>query len=292
MMRQPAGYINLIAFLLFLSCKPQQRDEKVITVTIEPIRYFTEKITGGKFAVNTVVPEGQSPEAYDPTPQQMVQIGKSAAYLQTGYIGFELAWMDKIKENNPDVKFFDLSEKVNLLTSHHGHAHEHGGHRHEGADPHIWSSTEGAKTIAWNILNAILSLDRDNASFYWENFNGLMEEIDSTEVEIMKYVAPLLSRAFIIYHPALTYYAHDFNLTQLCIETDGKEPTPAQLKELIDTAHNYNVRVIFIQEEFDKKSAEVIAHEAGCKLVTINPLSYDWGREMIHIAKALDEEDE
>jgi len=292
MMRQPAGYIGFIAFLLLLSCKPQQRDEKIITVTIEPIRYFTEKITGGKFVVNTVVPEGQSPETYDPTPQQMVQIGKSTAYLQTGYIGFELAWMDKIKENNPDVKFFDLSEKVNLLTSHHGHVGEYDGHRHEGADPHIWNSTEGAKTIAWNILNAILSLDRDNSDFYWENFNRLMEEIDGVEAEIMKYVAPLLSRAFIIYHPALTYYAHDFNLTQLCIETDGKEPTPAQLKELIDTAHNYNVRVIFIQEEFNRKSAEAIAHEAGCKLVTINPLSYDWGGEMIHIAKALTEEDE
>ena len=68
---------------------------------------------------------------------------------------------------------------------------------------------------------------------------------------------------------------------------DGKEPSPAQLKPMVETARANNARVVFIQQEFDQKNAELIARETGCKLTVINPLAYDWPKEMIHIAKAL-----
>lgn len=90
-----------------------------------------------------------------------------------------------------------------------------------------------------------------------------------------------------IYHPSLTYFAEEFGLEQLPIEADGKEPSPKQLKELIKTARNENVKVIFVQREFDIKQAETIAKEIGITPVEIAPLSYDWGQEMIHIAKSL-----
>ena len=93
-------------------------------MTIEPQRYFAEKIAGDKFKINCVVPAGQSPETYDPTPQQMVQVGKSQGYLRIGSIGFEQAWKDNIRNNNPGLKVFDLSEGIDLLkrqTSPHAH---------------------------------------------------------------------------------------------------------------------------------------------------------------------------
>ena len=86
---------------------------------------------------------------------------------------------------------------------------------------------------------------------------------------------------------AVSYFAAEYQLTQLCIEMDGKEPSPAQLKELVDTARANNTRVVFIQQEFDQKNAELIARETGCKLVRINPLSYNWHEEMILIAQSL-----
>ncbi len=66
-------FLLLIATLLF-SCKQggQQNkkndDKPVITVTIEPLRYFTEAIAGDEFTVVSMVPKGSSPETYDPTP--------------------------------------------------------------------------------------------------------------------------------------------------------------------------------------------------------------------------------
>lgn len=301
-MKQTSILITILSFFLLTACVTKQANETVVTVTIEPQRYFAEKIAGDKFKINCVVPAGQSPETYDPTPQQMIQIGRSIAYLRIGPIGFEQAWMDKIRENNPKLQVFDTSEGMNLLTDTEDddHAHEHGTHDHDahageeahhhhhgGVDPHIWSSIAGAKAVAWKTLNAFIELDPDNTEYFWQNYNKLVDEIDKTNTEIKQLLDPLTDRTFIIYHPALTYFANEFNLTQLCIEMDGKEPSPAQLKRLVETARANNARVVFIQQEFDQKNAELIAKETGCKLTVINPLAYDWTKEMIHIAKAL-----
>ena len=302
-MKRTSIIITFLSILLLTACVNKQTEGNIVTVTIEPQRYFAEKIAGDKFKINCVVPAGQSPETYDPTPQQMIQVRKSIAYLRIGPIGFEQAWMDKIRENNPKLEIFDTSEGMKLLadTEEDTHAHDHAAHDHDahagedahhhhhhgGVDPHIWSSIAGAKVVAWNTLNAFIALDPDNTEYFWKNYNELVDEIDKTKTEIKQLLDPLTDRTFIIYHPALTYFANEFNLIQLCIEMDGKEPSPAQLKMLVETARENNARVVFIQQEFDQKNAELIAKETGCKLTVINPLAYDWSKEMIHIAKAL-----
>ena len=80
----------LLIIVLLVSCnmgkseKSQDNEKPVIAVTIEPQRYFTEAIAGDKFDVISIVPKGSSPETYDPTPQQLVSLGDSKAYLRIG----------------------------------------------------------------------------------------------------------------------------------------------------------------------------------------------------------------
>jgi zinc transport system substrate-binding protein len=91
------------------------------------------------------------------------------------------------------------------------------------------------------------------------------------------------------YHPSLTYYSREFGLKQLPIESEGKEPSPVKLKTLIDEARKEEVRVIFIQREFDRRHAEAIAAEAGCRVAEIAPAAYNWPETMLHVAKCLAE---
>ena len=114
-MKYTGIYILLTVLLLLAACTGKLTEGKVVTVTIETQRFFAERIAGDKFVVHCVVPSGQSPETYDPTPKQMVQIGQSEAYLQIGYIGFEQVWMQKIRENNPDLKIFDVSKGMQFV---------------------------------------------------------------------------------------------------------------------------------------------------------------------------------
>ncbi|MDD4418434.1 MAG: zinc ABC transporter substrate-binding protein, partial [Bacteroides graminisolvens] len=93
--------------------------------------------------------------------------------------------------------------------------------------------------------------------------------------------------AFMIYHPALSYFARDYGLHQICIEEEGKEPSPAHLSDLIEICKEEEVRIIFVQPEFDRRNAEIIAKQTNTNIVDVNPLSYNWEKEMIHIANSL-----
>jgi len=273
---------------LFICCAcgntTRQSEKPVLTVTLEPLRYFTEAIAGEHFEVVSMVPKGSSPESYDPTPQQLVNLGRSRAYLRIGYIGFEQAWMRKLEANCPDMKVYDTSQGVDLIR---GEGHWHGDHFHEGGvEPHIWNSTQNALIMADNIYQALCELDSTHQEDYQKRLDVLKQTIRQTD-ENVRTLLKNADSTFLIYHPALSYFARDYGLCQLSIEEGGKEPSPAQLKALIETCRNENVHTIFVQQEFDQRNAQLIAHELGINIVSINPLSYDWVKEMIQIAEAL-----
>ena len=273
---------------LFICCAcghtPQQSEKPVITVTLEPLRFFTEAIAGDCFEVVSMVPKGSSPESYDPTPQQLINLSKSQAYLRIGYIGFEQAWMKKLEANCPNMKVYDTSKGVDLIRT---EGHWHGDHYHEGGiEPHIWNSTQNATVIADNIYAALCELDTDHQEQYKKRLDVLKETIRRTNENVRTFLENADS-IFLIYHPALSYFARDYDLKQISIEEGGKEPSPAQLKDLIDCCRKENIHVIFVQQEFDQRNAQLIADELGVKVVSINPLSYNWTEEMLRVAKAL-----
>lgn len=282
--------LPIICLLLALSsCRNAEKNDKpTITVTIEPLRYFTEAIAGDKFNVVSIVPEGSSPETYDPTPQQMVNLNKSIAYLRIGYIGFEQSWISKLQENFPELSFYDTSAGVNLIHQQCSHSHGNNGeekHAH-GIEPHIWNSTENAKIIANNICNALEEIDNRNSDYYQHKLDSITEIIERTDNEIRNIISGA-EKTFLIYHPALTYFARDYGLEQISIEEDGKEPSPAHLQSLIKLCREKNAKVIFVQQEFDMRNAETIAKELGVKVIPVNPLNYNWTEEMTNTAKAL-----
>lgn len=275
----------LTLFILSACGNTTQKSEKpILTVTLEPLRYFTEAIAGDNYEVVSMVPKGSSPESYDPTPQQLVNLSKSQAYFRIGYIGFEQAWMKKLEANCPNMKVYDTSKGIDLIRD---KGHWHGDHFHEGGvEPHVWNSTQNALIIADNIYQALCELDSTHQEDYQKRLDVLKQTIRQTDAN----VRTLLENAdstFLIYHPALSYFARDYGLKQVSIEEGGKEPSPAQLKTLIETCRNENVHTIFVQQEFDQRNAQLIANELGVNIVSINPLSYDWVKEMIRIAEAL-----
>ena len=285
---------HIFALLLIIICltscntgKPKQNNEKpVIAVTIEPQRYFTEAIAGDKFDVISIVPKGSSPETYDPTPQQLVSLGDSKAYFRIGYIGFEQVWMDRLTDNTPHIQVFDTSKDVDLIFE---EEEIHGDHRHAGGvEPHIWNSTGNALIIARNTYKALCQLDKENEAYYLARYDSLSQRIIQTDSIIRETLKePGATRTFMIYHPALSYFARDYGLQQISIEEGGKEPSPAHLKELVDVCRQADVRVILIQPEFDHRNAEIIAKETRTRIVPIHPLSYDWEAEMQAVARAL-----
>ena len=90
-----------------------------------------------------------------------------------------------------------------------------------------------------------------------------------------------------IYHPNLAYLARDYNLKEISVEYEGKEPSPSRMKELIDLGRKDRIKTIFVQREYDSKNAKVIAREIGAEIQIIDPLSGDWYKATNDIIEAL-----
>ncbi len=263
------------------SGKPKQ---KVVFVSILPLKYFADRIAGNNYRVEVTVPPGAGPETYAPTPKQMILLSESQAYFSIGYLGFEQVWLENFKSSNPDLPVFATSKRIDLIKD----EHHDGDHEHlQGVDPHIWSSPVAARLIAENIYSGMLQIDPVNGDTYRKNYNSLLVEIAKVDSTVKKILADAPSRKFIIFHPALGYFARDYGLEQLSIEFEGKVPSPRHMQEIIDASKSGNVRIVLIQKEFDKRNAEIIASETGCKMLQIDPLNYNWPEQMVDIARKI-----
>lgn len=268
--------------LVLLSCgSDTKQTDNVITVTIEPLRFFTEKIAGDRYTVQTMVPSGSSPETYEPTPQQLVKLNNSTLYIKVGKIGFERAWMQRLQANAPHTKIIDSSEGITYIEDRNGIE-----------DPHTWMSCKNARIISKNILTALLDTktngkqcSKEDKEYFTRNYNKLIAEINNTENYILQNKKQ--NKSFIIYHPILTYFAHDYGITQLPLEEEGREPNSRQILELIKTAKEKNVKTIFIQREFSPRNAMQVVDALKTEPTEINPLSYDWAEEMRTIIKEI-----
>ncbi|MFH1943387.1 MAG: zinc ABC transporter substrate-binding protein [bacterium] len=279
-MKKSFFILSPILFFVF-GCGDGWKDAKnQITVSILPQKYFVEKIAGNRFDVNVMIPPGHSPHVYEPTPQQMRSLSRSILYFRIGYIPFEKSWMDKIRAANEDMKIVDTSAGVDLIAG--GHVHEEEGeyeeesHDGEGIDPHIWLSPRAVRVQVMHISEAVIALDPENQMQYRENTERFLEEIDALDLRIALLYENIHKKKFLVYHSAWSYFARDYGLVQVPIEIGGKNPNPSDLKHVIDTAKEENIRTVFVQKQSDTRSAEAVASEIGARVVRIDPLAYDW----------------
>ena len=143
------------------------------------------------------------------------------------------------------------------------------------------------KVFTKNMLEALVKADPANEPLYLSNYEMLTQKINTTDSTIQALLQNAATRAFIIYHPALGYFARDYGLHQYSIEFEGKNPSPSQVKQLVDLARKEKINTVFIQRGFDAKNARVIADEIDADLFEIDPMSYKWDEELIRIATIL-----
>lgn len=262
----------LFSAIFLISCgSGGGASRSTLAVTIEPYRYIVEAVAGEKWEVVSIVPKGNSPETFDPAPGQMMKLGKCKAYFLVGGLGFESAWMERIKEMYPSLPLVDTSLGIQRV--------------HD--DPHLWTSPDNMAVIARNVCDALCNVDSADAVGYKARLLAVEETIAATDTAIRNRLATLSCRSFLVFHPSLTYFARRYGVNQIALEEHGKEPSAAHLKQVIDEARRQGIRNVLIQAEFDKNHAVTIARELNAEVQTINPLSYDWAGEMLHVADCL-----
>lgn len=281
-------FIGLMMVTLF-SCNSQngknnENEKPKIVVSIAPQKFIIDKIAGDLVEVMVMIPPGTSPHVYDPTPRQMLEVGKSDIYFFVGKLGFEEASYYSIKDAYPHLTLINLCDDLDLIT---GDNHDHGDHQHSGFNPHTWMSPQNMALMAKRIKTVLAEKYPQHNEKLEKNLAAFQEEILRIDQEIKTQLSGLPNLTFMIFHPSLTYFARDYRLTELAIEFEGKEPAPSQLRQNIDMARTAGTKVIFIQKEFDTENAKIIAKEIDGRIVQIDPLAEKWDESLMQIVHEL-----
>lgn len=167
------------------------------------------------------------------------------------------------------------------------HADDHDDHDHSGVDPHIWLSPVQVKAQVDVIAETLSEKDPANAETYRTNAAGFKMKLDELHDEIQAEFENINTNKLMVFHPAWGYFADEYGLKQIPIEQSGKEPTAEELAELIDLARDENIKVIFVQSQFNQEIANSIAEEIGAVVVSIDPLSEDYINNLKNVATTI-----
>ena len=292
-----ATLLGLSAFCsmsLLNACKDSNRvdnglagqDEKLrVMVGVPPLADLVRKVGGRHVHVDILADNGQDPHTFSPSPVQMKALSKANILLTVG-MPFEETLVHKLRDTGIAITIVDASSGIEKLgIEHHDHEEEslpaegegegednHDHHDHD-SDPHVWLAPYSIKVQLDNIERALAKAVPGQAAAFAENLEAAKSQLALAHGQIAGKLKPFAGREFFVFHPAFGYFAHQYDLEQIAIEIGGHSPTPKEMIGFLAVAKEADIKVIFVQPQFDPRSAEVIATELGAKVAILNPLA-------------------
>lgn len=289
-------FLFLIIFLPFFSCTKTDKpisQKPIVLVSIPPYRYFAEKIAQDIFEIETLIPAGANPHIYEATPKEVQRHQNAAIWI---YLGepFDQKVLHFFEESAKPILIVDVTQGIELLSFCEEdalvteHAHCHHGHD-EGKDLHVWLSPTLAKQQAQKIAEAFIAFLPEQQLKFEENLQSFLNELDELDTQIVQLLEPMKGKAILVSHPAFGYFCRDYQLIQLSIETEGKDPLPQHLTTLFAKVRSYSIQTVLIEPQYSNKGAELIAQSLHLSTHMVDPYAENYLENLLTIAKAIAE---
>lgn len=281
-----------------------------VYASVYPVYDLTKKIGGDKINLSMLVKPGEEAHHYEPSTDDIKNLSKADLFIYNGS-GLE-SWTEKVLSSMPELKSLEASENVDLIVSDHDHDHEHdhdhnhdeenhkhnheanevdshnesqnhedehehgdeSTHHHGSYDPHTWLSLKNAKIELENIKNKLSEIDKENASYYEDNFKTYADKLDELDKRYEETLKNAKTKTFVVTHEAFGYLCRDYNLKQLPIKNvnNSGEPDPKTMAQIIDFIKANNIKYICAEDMVNTKIAETIKAETGAEIVILSPL--------------------
>jgi zinc transport system substrate-binding protein len=260
------------AFLVVPAGAAPAQDKIPIVASILPLGDFCRQIGGDLVQVEVLIPPGASPHLFEPTPWAVARAAQARVFV---YVGAGLdPWAERLLHSREarNVAVVEAVQGIPLLGEAEGKAEA--GHHHESGNPHVWLDPVLMEGVCGRIAGALEKVDPAHREVYQANLQTYLKDLQALDREIKARVATFRIREFVSFHPSFSYFARRYGLKELgSIEVSpGREPSPRSLQNLIAAIRRYGVRVVFAEPQFSPRIAQVIAQEAGVKVLTLDPL--------------------
>jgi len=240
---------------------PSAPRKLTVVTTLSVLADLIGQVGGDKVEVKALVPPGGEPHTYQPAPNDMKTVAQARLIF---YNGAHLeAWIDDTIRHagKPDVPIVVLSQGLPMI-------------REAGGDPnpHLWLDVSNAKAYVERIRDSLSKVDPAQAGQYADRAKAYLARLDELDTWVQAEVAkiPAARRKLVTFHDAFPYFAkrYGFTLQGVVVASPGKEPSARQLTALARRIKQAEVPAVFAESQFNPKVMEVLAKEAGVKVVT------------------------
>lgn len=269
--RAPRG-VAVVAFLLGLmitlgACEsrsaqtpPAGLRKLTAVTTLTVLADLIQQVGGDKVQVKALVPPGGEVHTYQPTPGDIKSVAQAGIVFYNGAHLEE--WIDETirSAGKPNLPIVVLSEGLSLIR--------------EGNEPnpHLWLDVRNAKAYVEKIRDALGKVDPANAGYYAERAKSYLARLDELDEWIQAEVntIPTPRRKLVTFHDAFPYLArrYGFSLVGVLVASPGKDPSARELTALARRIKRERVPAVFAEAQFNPKALEILARDAGVRVVT------------------------
>ena len=251
-----------------------------VFVSILPQAGFVAEIGGPLVDVQVLVGPGHSPATYEPTPRQMAALSQARVFFCAG-VPFERGLVPKVAGLASAPLIAGRQIKRSAASS--SHKHDHGA----GLDAHSWLDPIQAMALTDTICLHLSRLMPAEATGFATRRDEIKKRLADLDTDIRETLSPWVGAEFFVFHPAYGHFARRYGLVQIAVEAGGREPSARQLATVIDQAKAAGARVIVVQPQFSRRSAQSVAQAIGAEILVLDPLAGDYEANLRHIAAAL-----
>ncbi len=262
--------VKKISLLVFLFQLTNAAQPEYVT-TIHPFKEIIQRVVGEWGKVICLLSPGSSPHTFYISPSEVKVIESADALFYCAKNLDEWA----IRYNNPNkielLSLLPVDSLLNIFTIR---------NRNVGLDPHFWTDPVLVKIMLPQLAAKLCSIDPDGCKIYKANAEEFSVELELIYREINKNLKQVNKRTVILSHPFFQYFLKRFNfkLAGIIEPIPGKEPTPKELKVLIDIVLKNGVKAIFTHIQLPDNAAHLLSESTGIKVRTLDPVGGVEGR--------------
>jgi zinc/manganese transport system substrate-binding protein len=166
---------------------------------------------------------------------------------------------------------------------------------HPLGNPHYWLPPGNAKIIAREIAQRLKQIDPDGAAEYDQNLASFNARADAKAKQWGVEAAKLKGVKIVTYHKSWSYVSQWLGMEEIgYVEPKpGIPPDPQHLARLIGSMKQDGVKLLLMEDFYNKNVASLVAEKAGAKLLDLptdvgaTPQIKDWFTLVDTVVKAL-----
>ena len=235
---------------------------------------ISQNVAGDRVQVQSLLPIGADPHAYQPAPSDVAKIAESKVLILNG-LEYE-HFIEPLLENAGGERL--VIEATTGLTplqmEEHADSAESGdSHGYEAGDPHMWLDPNLVITYVENIRDGLSKADTDGAEIYAANAEAYIAKLKELDSFIKEQVAtiPTERRLLVTNHEAMGYFAdrYGFEVVDTILPSFSSEAgaSAQEIAAAVDAVKSSGAPAIFLGEVENSDLANQIASETDVKVV-------------------------